>query len=110
MDKINNFFVKNQSIILIILFLFIYLKQCSIDRIILKMKKDHLQLNYKIDSLKKIIDYKLITKIDLQIEGLKAEKRMIQSVDRKLLDVNRQNEIDKEIKELEKELEKNKIK
>jgi hypothetical protein len=38
----------------------------------------------------------------LKIEGLKTEKRMIQSTDRKILDVNRQSEIDKEIQELEK--------
>ena len=38
---------------------------------------------------------------DLEIEGLKAEKRMIQSVDRKILDVNRQSEIDQEIKKLQ---------
>jgi hypothetical protein len=43
---------------------------------------------------------KLITEI--KIEGLKSEKRMIQSTDRKILDVNRQSEIDKEISNLEK--------
>ncbi len=40
----------------------------------------------------------------LQIEGLKAEKRMIQSTDRKILDVNRQTQIDNEIKSLESKL------
>jgi hypothetical protein len=42
------------------------------------------------------------TKKDLQIEGLKAEKRMIQSTDRKMMDVQRQSAIDEEIKSLEK--------
>jgi len=37
----------------------------------------------------------------LRIEGLKAEKRMIQSTDRKMLDVQRQSAIDKEIQELQ---------
>ena len=37
-----------------------------------------------------------------EAEGLKTEKRMIQSTDRKIFDVNRQSEIDKEIKRLEK--------
>jgi hypothetical protein len=37
----------------------------------------------------------------LQIEGLKSEKRMIQSTDRKILDVNRQTQIDNEISSLE---------
>ena len=40
--------------------------------------------------------------IILQIEGLKTEKRMIQSTDRKILDVNRQSEIDKELETLNK--------
>ncbi len=55
-------------------------------------------LSQRIDSLESII----VTHEDLKIEGLKAEKRMIQSTDRKILDVNRQSEIDKEISELEK--------
>jgi hypothetical protein len=37
----------------------------------------------------------------VEIEGLKAEKRMIQSTDRKIMDVNRQSQIDLEIKKLE---------
>ena len=39
--------------------------------------------------------------VKLQIEGLKSEKRMIQSTDRKILDVNRQTEIDNEITKLQ---------
>ena len=37
----------------------------------------------------------------IEMEGLKVEKRMIQSTDRKIMDVNRQSEIDAEIKKLE---------
>jgi ABC-type phosphate transport system auxiliary subunit len=55
-------------------------------------------LSQKIDSLENVT----ATKIDLQIEGLKAEKRMIQSTDRKILDVQRQTAIDKELMKLEK--------
>jgi hypothetical protein len=40
---------------------------------------------------------------EIKVEGLKVEKRMIQSTDRKILDVNRQAEIDKEIQQLEKQ-------
>jgi hypothetical protein len=40
----------------------------------------------------------------LKIEGLKSEKRMIQSTDRKILDVNRQTQIDEEINKLEKNI------
>jgi hypothetical protein len=39
--------------------------------------------------------------VKLQIEGLKSEKRMIQASDRKILDVQRQTEIDNEITKLE---------
>jgi hypothetical protein len=65
-------------------------KSCSIDSELTKVKK-HLTV---IDSLP--------TQKQLQIEGLKAEKRMIQATDRKMLDVQRQTEIDQEIKKLEK--------
>ena len=41
-------------------------------------------------------------KKEIKLEGLRVEKRMIQSTDRKILDVNRQKEIDKEISKLEK--------
>jgi hypothetical protein len=50
----------------------------------------------KVDSLEMII----VTHEDLRIEGLRAEKRMIQSTDRKMLDVTRQSEIDEEINAL----------
>jgi hypothetical protein len=66
------------------------------------MRKDNLKLTSNIDSLKTMIEsYTPITSNDLKIEGLKAEKRMIQSVDRRLLDVHRQTEIDKEIESLQ---------
>jgi len=53
-------------------------------------------LSSKIDSLQVIV----ATKKDLQVEGLKSEKRMIQSTDRKIMDVQRQTAIDSEIKTL----------
>ena len=46
--------------------------------------------------------YVTITSKKLAIEGLKVEKRLIQSTDRKLLDVTRQSKIDEEISSLEK--------
>lgn len=54
-------------------------------------------LSQKIDSLESAT----ATQTDLQIEGLKAEKRMIQSTDRRILDVQRQTAIDEELKKLE---------
>lgn len=40
---------------------------------------------------------------EIKIEGLRSELRMIQATDRKIFDVNRQNEIEKEIAKLQKE-------
>jgi hypothetical protein len=53
----------------------------------------------QLDSIK--VEIKHLQK-EIKVEGLKSEKRMIQSTDRKILDVNRQAEIDKELQQLEK--------
>lgn len=90
MDKLNNFLAKHGIKVIIVLLFLTYVKSCSIDSELTKVKK-HLTV---IDSLP--------TQKQLQIEGLKAEKRMIQATDRKMLDVQRQSEIDAEIKKLEK--------
>jgi hypothetical protein len=60
-----------------------------------RANKDIKITNQKVDSL-----FSAISK-DIKIEGLKVEKRMIQSTDRKMMDVNRQSEIDKELKTLQ---------
>lgn len=83
--------------ITLFLTLIILLKQCGANRDINKLYNNaKIQSSY-IDSL--------CTKNELnriiEIEGLKAEKRMIQSTDRKIMDVNRQSKIDIEIKKLE---------
>lgn len=78
-----------------------FFQQCSSNRK-LSSQED------KIDSLQTTLIMlqdkvnSLPTKTDVKIEGLKTEKRMIQSTDRKILDVNRQSEIEKEIEKLEK--------
>jgi len=96
MKKINEFIGKFGIVIMTPLVLIIFLKTCS--------------TNSKIESLgdkievsqKKIDSLTIELKNEIQIEGLRSEKRMIQSTDRKLLDVNRQSEIDKEIEKIEK--------
>ena len=83
--------------ITLFLTLIILLRQCGVNRDV-----DRLQKNSKIQS--SYMD-SLCTKNELnkivEIEGLKVEKRMIQSTDRKIMDVNRQSEIDLQIKKLE---------
>ena len=59
------------------------------------------KLRKEVESQRQVLN-NLPTKKDLQIEGLKSEKRMIQATDRKMLDVQRQSEIDKEIEKLNK--------
>ena len=96
MEKFRLFITKWQSTILVTLFFLFFLGQCSTNKTIDRMRKDNLKLTSNIDSLKQMIeDFTPITNKDLKLEGLKAEKRMIQSIDRKLLDVTRKSEIDK---------------
>lgn len=80
------------NIIIIALLSIVLLRTCTLSTS---------KVNKKIDAVSIKID-SLPTYKDIQIEGLKNEKRMIQSTDRKILDVTRQNEIEKELQILEK--------
>ena len=97
MNKLNEFLSKHFSKIALVFLILIFFNTCgSGDTKSINKRLD--KLTTQVDSLQSIT----VTKKDLQIEGLKAEKRMIQSVDRKILDVNRQSDIDKEIETLQK--------
>jgi thiamine biosynthesis lipoprotein ApbE len=85
---------KYQQQILVVLFLLLLLKGCGTSSEVTKLRKE-------VESQRQVLN-NLPTKKDLQIEGLKSEKRMIQATDRKMLDVQRQTEIDKEIEKLNK--------
>lgn len=61
-----------------------------------KMLKQVEGVQKSLDSLNKTLQK------EIKVEGLKVEKRMIQSTDRKIMDLNRQAEIDKELKTLDK--------
>ena len=88
MNKVEQFLQKHGLKVIILLLLLTYMKSCSVNSEVTKVKKQLV----KLDSL--------ANKRDLEIEGLKAEKRMIQATDRKMLDVQRQSEIDVELKKL----------
>lgn len=88
MNKVEQFLQKHGLKVVILLLLLTYMKSCGVDREVVKIKKQLTTLD------------SLATKKDLEIEGLKAEKRMIQATDRKMLDVQRQSEIDVELKKL----------
>ena len=96
MKKLEELIDKHYRKILLLLSLIILVNTCGNPNKTVNKKIE--SLTGKIDSLETII----LTKEDLTIEGLKSEKRMIQSTDRKILDVNRQSEIDKEIEKLTK--------
>lgn len=100
MNKINDFLTKHFTMIVVIMLVVLFFRSCG--------DGGTKGLNKRIDALTEevqLLETKIesrATKIDLIIEGLKAEKRMIQSTDRKMLDVTRQRLIDVEIEKLEK--------
>lgn len=96
MKKFNEFIDKHYRKIFLFLLVVIFVNTCGNPNKSVNKRLD--VLSSKIDSLESVT----VTKKDLMIEGLKTEKRMIQSTDRKILDVNRQAEIDKELSNLEK--------
>ena len=93
MEKLNALIAKYGMKALLIIALLTYMKSCSVDSELSRVKKEF-------KAQKEVIDALPTTK-DVQIEALKAEKRMIQATDRKMLDVQRQNAIEKEIAALE---------
>ncbi len=81
----------------------VFFKTCTTHSKVEVVNKKTDKIEVKIDSLYGVINrLKKDLTGQLKIEGLKSEKRMIQSTDRKILDVNRQSEIDKEIENLSK--------
>lgn len=84
---------KYQQQILLVLFVLLLFRSCGTGSELTKLRKE-------VETQREIL-MSLPTTKDIQIEGLKSEKRMIQATDRKLLDVRRQTEIEEEIKKLE---------
>jgi hypothetical protein len=89
----KKFVENNFTIIVLVLCLITLFKGCGDSREISIIKKE-------IHSIKDSPYTKNELKVELKISGLEAEKRMIQSTDRKMLDVQRQTQIDEEIKQL----------
>lgn len=93
----KKFIEEKFTIIVLSLTLLSFFKSCGDSREISKIRKEIQEIKDSTYS-KKELD------IRIQIEGLKSEKRMIQSTDRKILDVNRQTQIDQEIISLDSKL------
>jgi hypothetical protein len=93
MEKINLFLEKHGTKLILTFIILTWLKTCSIDSEVTTLKKEA--------RIEKIVIDSLPSATDIKIEGLNVEKRMIQATDRKMLDVQRQTQIEKEIKDLE---------
>lgn len=90
--------IKSNFEVIVLVFLAVFfVKQCGANSDIEKLAKQSKIQSAILDSVANKQELKNM----IEIEGLKVEKRMIQSTDRKILDVNRQSEIDLEIKKLE---------
>lgn len=97
--------LKNQIFLLLFLVIMSSLSTCSscnAKREVTRLKKETTVLHSEIDSLNQRIATREDIEKMLKVEGLKSEKRMIQSTDRKIMDVNRQSEIDRELETLQK--------
>lgn len=90
------------EIISLAFFLVIFINQCGTSRDVNKIQKNVKLINSEVLEIKSKTLTQEKLSIDLKITGLEAEKRMIQATDRKLLDVRRQSEIEKEIESLKK--------
>lgn len=97
MNKINQFFKDHGSKVITVLLILLYFKSCGVDKELNRLKKE---VKLTSEETLNLLE-QLPTSTDLRIEGLNAEKRMIQATDRKMLDVQRQTEIEKEIERLQ---------
>lgn len=91
----KNFIQKNFTVIVLVIAVLGLFKSCGDSRELSKMRKE-------IQTIKDSTYTKEELNIELKIMGLESEKRMIQATDRKLLDVQRQTQIEEEIKKLKK--------
>lgn len=90
----KEFIKKNFTVIVLVIAVLSFFKSCGDARELSKIRKE-------IQTIKDSTPTKDELNLRLQIEGLKSEKRMIQSTDRKLFDLNRETQIDEELKKLE---------
>jgi hypothetical protein len=95
MEKFKNFFNTNSHIILTVFMLLVLLQTCTLNSNLKLVRKEMKNTKLGIDTLTTQL------RKEMEIEGLKSEKRMIQATDRKLMDVQRQTQIEQEINLLE---------
>ena len=91
--NMKKFIEKNFTVIVLVIAVLGLFKSCGDSRELTKMRKE-------IEAIKDSTYTKDEMDVELTIMGLESEKRMIQATDRKLLDVQRQTQIEEEIKQL----------
>jgi uncharacterized membrane protein (DUF106 family) len=89
----KKFITENFTIIVLVIAVLTLFKSCGDSRELSNIKKE-------IKSIKDSTYNKKELGVELKIMGLEAEKRMIQATDRKILDVQRQTQIEQEINQL----------
>jgi hypothetical protein len=99
----KNFIEKYFNVIVFVVLIFAFFRGCGDSREMSSIKKE-------MKELKEYNENNTFTKdeldLRLKIEGLKSEHRMIQATDRKMFDLQRQSQIEKELESLENELKK----
>lgn len=91
MKRITQFIDNNFEMIVVVILIFNLMSKCTSDKRMSNIEKSIIELEVRQEKV-------------IKLEGLKSEKRMIQSTDRKILDVQRQSELDKEISILESQI------
>lgn len=101
MNTQNNYNMNNKYLFVIMLLIIMIMMQLrtarnrSVKNVSKQIDSIAIELHNIHEYINKLPDY-----TDLRIEGLKSELRSIQASDRKILDVNRQKEIQREIDSL----------
>ena len=101
MNTQNNYNMNNKYLFVIMLLIIMIMMQLrtarnrSVKNVSKQIDNIAIELHNIHEYMNKLPDY-----TDLRIEGLKSELRSIQASDRKILDVNRQKEIQREIDSL----------
>lgn len=93
MENFKNFLKNNFIVIVFALLMLGFFRSCSESKELTKIRKE-------ITAIKDSTYTKTELNKQLKIMSLETEKRFIQSTDRKIMDVNRQSQIDYELQSL----------
>jgi hypothetical protein len=93
----KQFIEKYFTVVVFVILILTFFRGCGDSRELTEIKKE-------IQEIKDSTYDKEQLDLRLKIEGLKSEHRMIQATDRKMFDLNRQTQIEKELEVLEGQL------